>query len=41
MLKNKYNIKIGVKIFVKKNILVVVGLGGGSIDCVVVLRGIN
>lgn len=38
---NKYNIKSGVKISIKKNIPVAAGLAGGSADCAAVLRLMN
>lgn len=41
LFKNKYNIKTGVLIDVKKNIPVAAGMAGGSTDAAAILKGLN
>lgn len=41
LLKNKFNIKKGVEIFIKKNIPVAAGMAGGSSNAAAVLVGLN
>jgi 4-diphosphocytidyl-2-C-methyl-D-erythritol kinase len=41
LLKKRYGIKKGVKVYIQKHIPVAAGLGGGSTDCAAALRAVN
>lgn len=41
LMKDKYNIKKGIKVYIEKNIPVSAGLAGGSTNCGGVIKGLN